>query len=79
MKNLFLLFFVLSTLAGQAQRYANPKPFAKDITVEDMQRHLYIIAGAEMEGRETATKGQRKAAAYIENEFKMVSWNKSEN
>mgnify|MGYP003423002412 FL=1 len=72
MKNLFLLFFILSALAGQAQRYANPKPFAKDITVEDMQRHLYIIAGAEMEGRETATEGQRKAAAYIENEFKLL-------
>lgn len=72
MKNLFLLFFVLSALAGQAQRYANPKPFAKDITVEDMRRHLYIIAGAGMEGRETATKGQRKAAAYIENEFKLL-------
>lgn len=72
MKNLFLLFFVLSALAGQAQRYANPKPFAKDITVEDMRRHLYIIAGAEMEGRETATEGQRKAAAYIENEFKLL-------
>ncbi|WP_315816549.1 hypothetical protein [Paraflavitalea speifideaquila] len=28
------------------------------------------MAGAEMEGRETATEGQRKAAAYIENYFK---------
>ncbi|HRO44893.1 M28 family peptidase [Agriterribacter sp.] len=72
MKKLFLLFFILSALAGQAQRYANPKPFAKDITVEDMQRHLYIIAGAGMEGRETATEGQRKAAAYIEKEFKLL-------
>ncbi|HTN06088.1 M28 family peptidase [Agriterribacter sp.] len=72
MKKLFLLLLVLSALAGRAQRYANPKPFAKDITVEDLQRHLYIIAGAEMEGRETATEGQRKAAAYIENEFKLL-------
>jgi hypothetical protein len=33
---------------------------------------LYIIAGAEMEGRETATEGQRKAAAYIEKHFKSI-------
>lgn len=72
MKKLPLLILVLCTLAGQAQRYPNPKPFAKEITTEDMQRHLYIIAGAEMEGRETATEGQRKAAAYIENEFRSL-------
>ena len=72
MKKLFLLFFVLSAIAGRAQRYANPKPFAKNITIADMQKHLYIIAGAEMEGRETATEGQRKAAAYIENEFRLL-------
>ena len=72
MKKLVLLLFVLSTLLVQAQQKANPSPFAKHITREDMQRHLYIIAGAEMEGRETATEGQRKAAAYIQNEFKIL-------
>jgi hypothetical protein len=30
------------------------------------------VAGAEMEGREAATEGERKAAAYIENEFKRI-------
>ncbi|HRP55099.1 M28 family peptidase [Agriterribacter sp.] len=72
MKKLVLLLFVLPALPAQAQRKTNPKPFAKSITIENMQRHLYIIAGAEMEGRETATEGQRKAAAYIQNEFKTL-------
>lgn len=72
MKKLFLLVFVLPALSIQAQRIANPKPFAKTITVEDLQKQLYIIAGPDMEGRETATQGQRKAAAYIENEFRSI-------
>ena len=72
MKKLVLLLFVLPALLVQAQRKINPKPFAKNITIEDMRRHLYLIAGAGMEGRETATEGQRKAAAYIQNEFKTL-------
>jgi hypothetical protein len=31
-----------------------------------------VIASAEMEGRETATEGQRKAAAYIEQKFRKI-------
>nr|MCU0403246.1 hypothetical protein [Chitinophagaceae bacterium] len=44
--------------------------FANTITSVDLKKHLSILAGPEMEGRETATEGQRKAAAYIENRFK---------
>jgi hypothetical protein len=51
---------------------ADPKKYAASITQEDLSKHLYIVAGAEMEGRETATEGQRKAAAYIENHFKSL-------
>ena len=58
MKKLVLLLFVLPALLVQAQRKINPKPFAKNITIEDMRRHLYLIAGAGMEGRETATEGR---------------------
>ncbi|MEO6454904.1 MAG: M28 family peptidase [Ginsengibacter sp.] len=45
--------------------------YAATITVTDLKKHLTIIAGAEMEGRETATPGQHKAAAYIESQFKL--------
>lgn len=48
------------------------KKFAETITADDLKRHLYIIAGPEMEGRETGKEGQRKAAAYIENHFKSL-------
>lgn len=50
----------------------NAKKFAETITADDLKKHLYTIAGPEMEGRETGTEGQRKAAAYIENHFKQI-------
>ena len=42
------------------------------ITPEDLKAKLSVIASADMEGRETATAGQRKAAAYIEDYFKKL-------
>ncbi|HEX5025918.1 MAG TPA: M28 family peptidase [Agriterribacter sp.] len=72
MRNVTLMICTLSVLYTHAQEYSNPKTFAKSITTQDLQKHLYIIAGNEMQGRETATEGQRKAATYIENEFKSI-------
>ncbi len=72
MRNLFLLIVVALTATVQAQKMADPKPFANLITEQDLKNHLYTIAGKDYEGRETATEGQRKAAAYIENFFKSL-------
>ena len=70
---LFLTALVLMTSqAIIAQKAVNPTPFANTITTDDLKKHLYIVAGKEMEGRETATEGQRKAAAYIESQFKQL-------
>ena len=44
--------------------------YAETITQAGLKKQLTIIASAEMEGRETGTEGQRKAAAYIESQFK---------
>ena len=72
MKKMLLLLLIGSTLHGFAQKVGKPDPYAKTITVADAKKHLYILAGPEMEGRETGTEGQRKAAAYIENYFKEI-------
>lgn len=72
MKKLICIILFASVSFVQAQQKTNPKPFAKEISVEDLKKHLYILAGDEMQGRETATEGQRKAAAYIENEFRSL-------
>jgi len=44
--------------------------YAETITQSGLKKQLSIIASADMEGRETGTEGQRKAAAYIESQFK---------
>lgn len=72
MKKICILLLSCSTLLTYAQKKGKPETFAKTITTADLQKHLYIIAGKEMEGRETATEGQRKAAAYIENHFRSL-------
>ena len=72
MRKTLLILSLLATYASQAQKPGNPKPFARTITEQDLKKHLYIVAGEEMQGRETATEGQKKAAAYIENEFRRI-------
>jgi Zn-dependent M28 family amino/carboxypeptidase len=80
MKYLFLSLLVTATFTSCAQRLqtagattsTNPEKYARTITASDLSRHLYIIASREMEGRETGMPGERKAAAYIENEFRRV-------
>ena len=49
--------------------------YANTITGTDLKKHLTIIASDAMEGRETGTLGQRKAAAYIESQFKQMGLN----
>jgi len=71
MKQLLVLMLMLP-FAVSAQKVAKPDAYAKTITAADLKRHLYIIAGPEMEGREATTEGERKAAAYIENEFRRI-------
>jgi len=72
MRTLFIFSLALLSLSAVAQKVGKPETYAKTITAADLKKHLYIVAGAEMEGRETATAGQRKAAAYIESEFKRL-------
>jgi hypothetical protein len=61
-KLLFLNFLLISALA-QAQ-VIDVSTAAKAITADGLKAHLSIIASAEMQGRETGTEGERKAAAY---------------
>lgn len=72
MKKQFILtgIFIAATFAIKAQNH--PEKYAAKVTAAQLKEQLTIIAGAEMEGRETATPGQKKAAAYIENYFKKL-------
>jgi hypothetical protein len=70
MKVLFSCLLAITSLFSFAQKKNFPNEFAKTITTDDLKKHLEIIAGKEMEGRETGTEGQRKASSYIENHFR---------
>ncbi len=72
MRKVLMLVLVAGTFKSFAQKGSDPTPYAKTITPADLKKHLSIVASKEMEGRETATEGQRKAAAYIEGEFKRI-------
>ncbi|MGB5436495.1 MAG: peptidase, partial [Maribacter sp.] len=43
--------------------------FAETITADELKEHLFIYASDEFEGRDTGSPGQKKAAAYIKNEY----------
>ncbi len=79
MKYVFTYILLVFYFQGSSQTATGPDSFAETITSSDLQKHLNIIASAEMEGRETATQGQRKAAAYIEEQFRQIGlqpgWN----
>lgn len=80
MRKTFLYLLLLSsTTTGFAQKVAKPDAYAKTITANDLKRHLYIVAGPEMQGREAASEGERRAAQYIENEFKRIGLQPSAN
>ena len=77
MKKLLLLAFIGISVAANAQKQKNKdvdfaSRYAEGITPAALKEKLSIIASAEMEGRETASAGQRKAAAYIENTFQKL-------
>ncbi len=61
MKSLYLIIFVLFLGFVHAQP---TEDFA------DLKKHVEILAADDMEGRETGTKGEDKAAAYIVRQFK---------
>ncbi len=63
-----LSLFVCITVSAQQKEVA--AQFGKTITAKELKKKLSVIASAEMEGRETATEGQKRAAAYIEGFFK---------
>ena len=46
--------------------------FAATITEDDLREHLTIYASDEYEGRETGTEGQKKAVAYLKEQYESL-------
>ena len=66
---------LLTTLLCQGVLFAQietAEKYASLINVSALKKHLNIIASDDMEGRETGTAGQRKAANYIQSQFQKI-------
>ncbi|MEO0528759.1 MAG: M28 family peptidase [Bacteroidota bacterium] len=79
MKILFFMMICLSmgckTLAEDTQnrpQQTSPITYAETITQAELKEHLYIYASDEFEGRETGQPGQKKAVAYLKEEYKKL-------
>ncbi len=59
--------FIWATSLAQVDSIA--LNYAGTITIDDLQRHLKILASDEYEGRDTGKEGQKKAAAYLRARF----------
>lgn len=67
------VFYFLGLASVDAQvAYKEAVKFADDIKTENLKKNLSIIAGAEMEGRETGTPGQARAAGFIADYYKQI-------
>jgi hypothetical protein len=70
MKKLLLLCLPFATTMVLAQQTDPSAKYAALITPQALKQKLSILAAADMEGRETASPGQKKAASWIESQFK---------
>ena len=57
---------------GNSSTFSNPFPYANTITSNELKTHLYIYASDAFEGRETGTKGQKKAVAYLRDQYQLL-------
>ena len=63
-----------STAQGPQQKKdyakADVAKYMKTISASDLKKHLYIVAGDEMQGRNTGEEGQKKAGRYLIDQYK---------
>ena len=74
MKKLLYIFLFTTTISCTSQitrvSNGNPTKYINTITSKDLIKHLTIVASDDMQGRETGSKGQKKAGEYLINHYK---------
>ena len=74
MKKLLYIFVITTTISCTSQisvgSSVNPTKYINTITSKDLIKHLTIVASDDMQGRETGSKGQKKAGEYLINHYK---------
>lgn len=71
MRKIYIILLSLSIGVVNAQTI-DAATASKAITAAGLKKHLSIIASAEMQGRETGTEGERKAANYLVSQYKKM-------
>ena len=69
---LMLLLSSCSSAQMAPQKAADAGTYITTIKAEELSKHLYIVAGDEMQGRNTGEPGQKKAGEYLINEYKKM-------
>jgi Zn-dependent M28 family amino/carboxypeptidase len=64
-----ILLLIFTSCVGQKTDVLVEK-YMGTITASDLKKHLLVIASDEMEGRETGSKGQKKAGEYLVSQYK---------
>ncbi len=74
MRTFIIVIFSTFTISGIAQKPVIDfsEKYANVITPKGLTEKLTILAGADMQGRETTTPGQKKAAGYIESFYQKL-------
>lgn len=63
----FLFCLVLTSCSAQ-----KPTKYLETISASELKTHLYIVAGDEMEGRNTGESGQKKAGKYLISQYEKI-------
>ena len=76
MKKILVLLLIASAFSCKNAQSAaskdnsDPTKYMNMITAQDLKTMLYVVASDEMEGRETGSKGQKKAGLYMIDQYK---------
>lgn len=79
MKKFFILFYFIFLSCSQSQQDIS-SGYAATIKTDDLYDYLSVLASDSLEGRETGSLGQKKAARYIKNKFEelgLLPWIKT--
>ncbi len=66
-----LLILSLVVYGAQAQDSTATR-YAQTINSQDLEKHLRVISNDSLEGRDTGSRGQKKAAKYVSEYFKSI-------
>ena len=74
MKKILFLFLFATSISGFSQMASNvdssPTKYINTITSKDLIKLLYTVASDSMEGRDTGSKGQKKAGEFLISQYK---------